>query len=140
MTVKGRNIALRSQFGDDKSTVALPTLHFSLYRGQPSNGGTEPTATGGYARVAKTNDSTFTGTIGATDVALVNAGVSGAITWPASTGAYSITTELTWFGVHDAASGGALVYEGVLASPIIVNASGIQPRIPQGALNMPVRE
>jgi hypothetical protein len=140
MTVKGRNIALKAQFGADKSTAALTTLYFSLYRGQPSAGGTEPSATGAYARVAKTNDATFTGTIGASDVNLVNAGASGAITWPSSTAAYSITLELNWFGIHDAASGGNLVYEGTLASPVVVNAAGLQPRIPAGGLSMPVLE
>jgi hypothetical protein len=137
MSTKSRNRTLRSHFGADRhSTLSEPTLYFALFRGDPFGAGTEPTSTGGYARVAKANDATLWGTIGATDVQVVNGGASGTIAWPVSTGLYSITLGLDYWAVFDNSSGGTLLYAGPLSTAIIVTGAGDVPRIPAGALTV----
>jgi hypothetical protein len=137
MSVKSRNRTLRSHFGADRhSTLSEPTLYFALFRGDPFGAGTEPTATGGYARVAKTNDATLWGTIGATDLQVVNNGASGAVTWPVATGLYSITLGLDYWAVFDNSTGGTLLYGGPLTAAITVTGAGDVPRIPAGALTV----
>lgn len=132
-TVKQRNIGIRSHFGADKSTLALATLYFALFNGDPEGAGVEPTATGGYARVAKTNDATLWGTIAGTAVQVANSGASGALEWPAASGVWS-QAQVTHWAVFDNTSGGNLVYSGELASPIAVTGAGDIARIPAGQL------
>lgn len=137
MSVKSRNRSLRSHFGADRhATLSEATLYFALFRGDPFGAGTEPTSAGGYARVAKTNDATLWGTIGATDTAISNGGTSGTIAWPVASGLYSITAGLDFWAVFDNSTGGALLYGGPLTSPIVVTGAGDVPRLPAGALNI----
>lgn len=137
MSVTSRNRSLRSHFGADRhSTLSAGTLYFALFRGDPFGAGAEPTSTGGYARVAKTNDATLWGTIGATDVTVGNGGASGTIAWPVATGLYSITLGLDYWAVFDNSTGGDLLYGGPLTTPIIVTGAGDVPRIPAGALTI----
>lgn len=134
-TTAGRSVSLRSRYGAGKSGVALVTLYIALFDGDPGGIGVEPTSTGSYARVAKTNDATLWGTIAAGDVSAVNVGVSGAIEFPTATALYSTNT-LTHFGIYDNAAGGALHTYGELTTPIVITGAGDTPRIPQGALSI----
>lgn len=132
--VWSRNLTLKAHFGANKHADALGTLYFALFRGDPSGAGVEPSSTGNYARVAKTNDATLWGTIGSTDVFVQNKGTSGEIAWPVATGLYSITLGMDWWGIFDNSSGGNLRYWGKLTTPIVVSGSGDQPRIPVNTL------
>jgi hypothetical protein len=137
MSLTSRNRTLRSHFGADRhSTLSAGTLYFALFRGDPFGAGAEPTSTGGYARVAKTNDETLWGTIGAGDTQVVNNGASGTIAWPMATGLYSITLGLDYWAVFDNSSGGTLLYGGPLTTAITVTGAGDVPRIPAGALTV----
>lgn len=139
MGVKSRNRSLQAHFGANRnaaSGMSEATLYFALFSGDPFGAGTEPTSTGGYARVAKTNDATLWGTIGATDVLVVNNGASGTIAWPVTSGLYSITGPLTHWAVFDNSTGGTLLYGGPLTASITVTGAGDVPRIPSGALTV----
>ena len=132
LSTPARRLSLRAHLGPDKHADALPTLYFALLTGDPFGAGTEPTSTGGYARVAITHDATMWGTIaaGQTSVASLLA-----ITWPLATGLYSTgSTPLTYWAVYDNASGGNLWYGGPLTAGITVTGANDQPRIPIGAL------
>lgn len=135
-TTRGRALALRSVFGADKSSIAPATLYLALFKGDPAGSGTEPTSTGSYARVAKTNDATLWGTIGATDTAISNVGTSGAITWPAASAVWSITDPLTHWAIFDNSSGGNMLASGTLSTPITITGAGDQARIPAGAFTI----
>lgn len=133
--VIARNLTLRSHFGADRhATLSLPTLWFSLWRGSPVAGGSEPNGTGAYTRVSKANDATLWGTIASTAVNVSNVGSAGAIVWPSTTGLYSITLPLNYWAIHDLSAGGVLWYWGELQTPITVDATGDIPRIPAGSL------
>lgn len=134
--VIARNLTLKSHFGASRHASALGVLYFALLRGSPIAGGTEPTGAGAYTRVPKNNDATLWGTIGAGATSVSNAGSSGAITWPSTTGLYSITLPLDWWGAYDLSAGGVLWYWGQLQTPIVVDAAGDVPRIPAGALSV----
>lgn len=129
----GRSLALRGTYGADKSSVAPATLYFALLDGPADSGGTEPDSTGDYARVAKTNDATLWGTISsaATSIATV-----GDITWPVSTGLWSITDELTHWACYDNSAGGNLISHGALTTTIQITGAGDTARIPAGALTL----
>ena len=129
----GRSLALRGTYGADKSSVAPVTLYFTLLDGSPIAGGVEPTSTGGYARVAKTNDATLWGTIGSGATSITTADD---ITWPTSTGLWSITGPLTWWAIYDNASGGNLVAYGQMTTAITITGAGDTARIPAGALTL----
>lgn len=132
-----RNLTLRSHFGADRHpTLSLPNLWFGLFKGSPAAGGVEPDGTGGYTRISKANDATLWGTIAAAATSVSNGGSAGAITWPATTGLYSITSPLDWWGAFDLSAGGVLWYWGQLQGVIQVTAAGDVPRIPQGSLNL----
>jgi hypothetical protein len=137
-TSLARGLSLRSNFGSLRNTGAgaLGTLYFALSRGRPGYGGVEPTiGTGGYARVAKTNDDTIFGTISSTTTTITNNGTSGAIIWPViGAGGWSVITPLDFWAVYDAATAGNLWYYGPLTMPITATNSGDTPRIPSGAL------
>lgn len=129
MTVAERNATLRSHFGADRGPASLPTLYFALFNGDPIASGVEPDSTGGYARVAKTNDATLWGTITSSAVQVSNAAD---IAWPAATGVYS-QAQLTHFAVYDNSTGGTLWYSGKLTNPIAVSGAGDVPRLPAGS-------
>lgn len=136
-TVTSRNHTLRSHFGDDRHpTLSIGTLWFALLRGSPVAGGTEPDGTGGYTRISKVNDATLWGTISSSAVAIANTGASGAIVWPSTTGLYSVTEPLTWWGAYTLSAGGVLRYFGQLQQTIMVTGAGQVPRIPAGALTL----
>src|SRR5690242_3602524 len=122
-----RTLSLKSHFGASKHADALTTLYFALFRGDPSNSGVEPTSTGNYARVAKTNDGTLWPAIGAGATQVAN---NAEIQWPVATGVYSITLALTWWAIFDNSTGGNLWYWGQLSPTITVTGAGDQPRIP----------
>jgi hypothetical protein len=133
-SIVDRNIDLQAKFGANHVAAALTTMYFALFRGDPAGAGTEPTSTGGYARVAKTNDATLWGTFVSTDVLAVNKGSSGLIAFPAATGVYSITLPLDWWAVFDNSSGGVLRYWGQLNPTITVTGAGDVPRLPANSL------
>lgn len=132
----GRSLALRGTYGADKSGVAPATLYFALLDGSPVAGGVEPSSTGGYARVAKVNDATLWGTIASTATQISNTGSAGDITWPTSTGLWSITAPLTWWAIYDNSAGGNLVAYGEMTTAIQITGSGDTARIPVGALTL----
>lgn len=100
------------------ATYAKPTTNYiSLYTSDPGVGDTGTEVSGGaYARVAVTAaDANFTA-----PVAGVNTTSNAvAITFPAPSGANWGT--ITHVGIHDAASGGNLVYKGTLTASKVVN-------------------
>jgi hypothetical protein len=136
MSVWARNLALVAQFGASKHASAMTTLYFALHKGDPSISVNEPTSAGAYARVAKTNDATLWGTIGATDVTIINNGTSGAIAWPTATGLWSITEQLDYWGIWDNTTGGNLRYWGPLSAKIAITGSGDQARLPAGTFTL----
>lgn len=123
--------AFKANFGTSRLSGAPATLYVALLRhaSDPANTlGTEPSATGGYARVAVTNDDaawTFT-TTGGNNAAEVR--------FPAASGVYSITDPLNQWALYDNNSGGNLIAFGQLTSTITVSGAGDQPVIPAGAL------
>ena len=123
--------AFRAKFGDQKLTGAPATLYAALGRHatDPANTlGTEPTSTGGYARVAITN-------VDAWLTFVANGGSNAAeIRWPAATGLYSITDPLNQWMLYDNSSGGNLIAFGQLTTTITVTGVGDQPVIPAGSL------
>lgn len=131
-TVNARNISIRSHFGADKSTVALPTLYFALFNGDPEGVGVEPTSAGGYARKAVTNDASLWGTIGGSAVSVTNAAD---IVFATATAVYS-QASLTHWAVFDNSTGGALTYAGPLSAAVAVTGAGDVPRIVVGALTI----
>jgi hypothetical protein len=131
-TVNARNISLRSHFGADKSAVALPTLYFALFNGDPEGAGVEPTSTGGYARKAVTNDIALWGTIGGSAVSVTNATD---IVFATATGVYS-QASLTHWAAFDNSAGGVLTYAGPLTATVAVSGAGDVPRIVAGGLTI----
>lgn len=129
-----RAFVLASILGSAKRAGAPGTLYASLHR-QATAGdlstvlGTEPDATGDYARVAFTNDDAFwtlTGVGATNDVEL---------RWPLSTGLYSITGALNQIALWDNTAGGTCWLWLPLSQTITVTGAGDQPVIPAGALN-----
>lgn len=136
MSIPDRNLRLRASFGDDRHpTLALPTLHFAFFFGDPVAGGAEPTTVGGYARAAKLNDSSLWGVISGTAVSVWNNGTSGDIVFPALTALWS-QPELDYWGIFDASSGGTLWYSGPLTQKIYLTGVGEVPRLPAGSLRI----
>lgn len=129
----GRSLALRSMWGADRSAIAPTNLYVALYSGDPQGAGVEPTATGGYARPAALNDSTLWGTIspGATSITTI-----ADITWPTSSGVWSITTPLTHWAILDNTAGGTIICSGQLTTPITITGAGDTARIPAGSLTI----
>lgn len=133
MSTAARRLSLRAHLGPNKHADALATLYFALFSGDPFGAGTEPTATGGYARVAVANDAAMWGTIAAGQVSVSSAA---AVTWPNATGLWSITGPLTYWAVFDNSTGGVLWYGGPLTSSVTVTGANDQPRIPAGSLTI----
>lgn len=102
------------------------TLYFALYTAAPtdSGGGTEITGNG-YARAAITNNTTNFGA--ATGSGKTNASP---VIWPIPTASWGTAVAL---GVFDAASGGNLLYWGLLTTNRLINL-GVAPRIEIGGL------
>lgn len=96
--------------------------------------GVEPDASGGYARVAKSNDAALWGAIAAGATSVFNAGE---VLWPAASGLYSVPS-LTHWAIFDNSAGGALWYSGKLSTAIAVTGAGDVPRIPAGAFSVGV--
>lgn len=131
-----KSLTLRSHIGASRHpTLSLGTLYFALFNGDPMVAGVEPTSTGGYARVAKTNDAATWGTIGAGAVAASNSGTTGEVTWPALTALWSQLTVTHW-AVFDNSAGGVIWYSGQLSAPLTPSGVGDVPRIPAGQLNV----
>lgn len=136
MTVIERNLTLRSHFGADRHpSLSLGTLYFALFNGDPVGAGVEPTSAGGYARVAKTNDATLWGTVGASATSVSNSGSAGEIVWPAASGVYS-QASLTHWAIFDNSAGGVLWYSGKLSTAVAVTGAGDVPRIPAGSFSV----
>lgn len=131
-TVKARNISIRSHFGADKSSVALPTLYFALFNGDPEGAGVEPTSTGGYARAAVANDAALWGTISAGAVSVTTIAD---IVFATASGVYS-QADLTHWAAFDNAAGGNLTYAGPLTATVSVTGAGDVPRIVAGAMTI----
>lgn len=134
-TILERNATLRAHFGAGRAATSLATLYFALFNGDPLAAGVEPTAAGGYARVAKANDATLWGTIGAGSTSATNAGASGELLWPALTALWS-QAQVTHWAIFDNSTGGAVWYSGALSSPIVPTGAGDVPRIPAGSFSI----
>jgi hypothetical protein len=136
MTVAARNLSLRSHFGADRHpTLSLGTLYFALFNGDPVGAGVEEAGTGGYVRVAKTNDATLWGTLSGSAVQAANTGTAGEILWPAATGLYA-QPQLTHWAIFDNSSTGVLWYSGLLTAPLVITGVGDIPRIPAGTFQI----
>lgn len=129
MTIPARNLSLISHFGDDHHGDALGTLYVALFAGDPLGIGVEPDATGSYARVAITNDSTLWGSISSSDISVTN---QVEVKWPSLTALWSEDT-LTHWAVFDNSTGGDLWYSGELSEPLVVTGAGDTPRFPPGS-------
>ena len=123
--------AFKGNFGSSKIAGAPATLYVALLRHptDPANVlGTEPDATGNYARVAVSN----------VDAELTYSANGGdnthEVRYPAATGLYNITTALNQWALYDNNSGGNLIAFGQLTSTITVTGAGDQPVIPAHAL------
>lgn len=99
---------------------------------------------GGYARVAvPCSLASFAGTQAPAST-VASSGTSGttsnnnAITFPASTGAWSSGASIVGFELWDAASGGNRWVYGTLAQPLVVGSAGITPSIAAAALTFQV--
>jgi hypothetical protein len=126
--------ALKGVFGSTAVSAlgAAGTHYYALLQsGTPATViGTEPTSTGNYARVAKTNaDATYT-------FAAPQLENTAEIRWPQATGLYSITTALNQWAIYDNASGGTLIAFGQLSTTITVTGAGDEPVIAAGALDL----
>lgn len=123
--------AFKANFGTSKLTGAPATLYVALLRHASTPAttlGTEPDATGDYARVAVSNVDaqwTFSANGGAN---------TNEIRWPAASGVYSITDPLNQWALYDNNSGGNLIAFGALSSTITVTGAGDRPVLPAGAL------
>ncbi len=119
-----------------------PTLYVALYTAEPaaSGGGTEVSG-GSYARAATTSGlAGWAGTQGAGTTAASN-GTSattsnnGAITFPAPTADWGV---ITAFGILDAASGGNLLFYGILTNAKTVNDGDAAPAFAAAALSIQI--
>ena len=131
MGTAARRLSLRAHLGADRHTDALATLHLALFAGDPFGSGVEPSSVGGYGRAAVANDATLWGTIAAGQTLATN---QVAITWPVTTGLWSVNT-LDYWAVFDTPSGGVLWYGGPLAAAgkITITGAGDQARLPANA-------
>lgn len=137
MSTLTRNLTLKAHFGASKHADALSTLYVALVQGNPKTGTyTEPDTTGGYARVAVTNDATLWGAIGTTDVQVFSITD---IVWPSATALWSLSVVDHWV-IFDASSGGDIRYSGALTNNISPTGVGDVPRIPSGQFSITVDE
>lgn len=120
--------AIKANLGTSRLTGAPATVYIALLR-QATGGqenvtlGTEPTSTGGYARVAVSNvDAQWT--FGTVDVKNTNE-----IRWPIASAQYSITAALNQWAIYDNSSGGACLAFGQLTTTITVTGANDVPVI-----------
>lgn len=125
--------ALKANFGSSKLTGAPGTVYLALLREASTPAtvlGSEPSGTGGYARVAIPNiDSEWT--FGSTSLSNTDE-----IRFPTATGVYSIIDPLNQWALYDNNSGGTCLCFGELTSTITVTGSGDVPVIPAGQLSV----
>jgi hypothetical protein len=124
-----KNAALDACYGASRSTVWPATLYAALYNGDPRSGGVELTSSGGYARVAYSNNGTnFGAASGGAKTNLTD------IVWPTSTAAYSATA--TWFAFLDNSAGGNLMEVGALSPTLTVSGASQVPKILASTLSI----
>lgn len=108
------------------------TVHIGLKTADPTDdnsGGTEPDATGGYARIESIAGDWEAAAAGAIQNSEIQE-------FPESTAAWSTgATPLTHFIIMDAASAGNLLAHGTLTTPRTVNAAGVLLRFPVGEID-----
>jgi hypothetical protein len=101
-----------------------------------NSAGTEPTiGTNAYARVAVSR-ATGSWAAPADSSGSQSTSNSGAITFPASTGAWASGASLTHFIVMDASTGGNMLYSGALTTARTVDAMGITLSFAAGTLTI----
>lgn len=116
LDVAAQNAGLKAWFGSSHGSTAPSSFKLALFTTHPLLGGTELTATGGYARQTLVNNSTnFPDPV---------AGVltMAPITWPDPSGAWSDTVQA--FVLIDAADGTTRWFAGLLLQEIDVLAAG----------------
>lgn len=120
VSVAAQNASLAMSYGASHGSLAPDNLEVALYVGDPANGGTELSATGGYVAVTVAND-------GATwpDAPADGAITSAPIAFAASTDAWSDTAD--WWLIRDADTGDAWD-SGLLSDPVGVFRAGVVAR------------
>lgn len=124
---------LKAIFGSAHTSDFPATLYYALFDGDPEAGGVEPDSTGGYARVAVTNNNTNFSISGDTVSNLT------AIVWPTSTSGYQTGHQiLSHWAIYDNSSGGNRLMSGHIRVSgadvtITVNGSGLIPKILVGS-------
>ena len=111
-----QNAGLKAWFGDGRAVSMPSSWEVALFTGHPLDGGTELTATGGYARlvVANTSANFPDPTVGVVQSAL--------LTWAAPTAAWSDVA--TTFLLLDHADSTTRWYVGLLGSAINITGAG----------------
>lgn len=132
MGIPARGLSLIAHFGANAHSSALGTHYFALFDDHPFSGGVEPDiGTGNYGRATVTNGVAMYGTPTTSTVQISNLQD---IVWPTASGLWSITGDLTWCGVYDAATAGTLWYAFILSVPKVVSGASDQPRELAGGL------
>lgn len=116
LSVAAQNAALDALLGSGKAAGVPASWEVALFAGDPSNGGTELTSTGGYARVTVANDTAHW------PAATSGEKTSTPVTFPTSTAAWSATA--THFLLIDQADHTTKWFPGQLADDVVVSASG----------------
>ena len=105
-----------------KTAFTMPTAYIALSTTDPTDdasGISEPDSTGGYARITTSGSDWDAASGGATANATV-------LSFPVSTEAWSTDeTDLAYFAVYDALSGGNMLGHGSLTTPMAVDTDGI---------------
>lgn len=114
-----QNKSLDNDYGSTKGANAPAAHEVALFDGDPTQGGTELTSDGGYARVTLTNNGTNW------PAASSGAKTSATVTFPTSTDAWSDTA--TWFVLYDHADS-VTAWDAGLVAEISVDAAGETPR------------
>ena len=115
LSTAAQNASLDNDYGATKGPNAPAAHQLALFNGDPLLGGTELTATGGYARVTVTNNGTTW------PAASSGEKTSAAITFPTSTAAWSDTA--THWVLYDDADGTTAWDCGVLNEELAVVAA-----------------
>lgn len=116
LSTAAQNASLDNDYGATKGANSPAAHQLALFNGDPLLGGTELTATGGYARVVVTNNGT--NWPGAADGATTSASIA----FATSTAAWSDTA--THWVLYDNADGTTAWDAGVLDTEIDVDAAG----------------
>lgn len=124
-SIAAKNADLDASYGDNHSSEWDSSLFLRLYSGNPTSGGVELPATGGYAALALSNDSANW-----PDASAGQKANGATFDMPVSTGPWGAAATYWWL----TDSSGNLLDGNALSSPIIVIDAGVLIYFPPGSM------